>query len=446
MDENELEGQMARLNLLDEEEESPVQQTQSRTNMPPRMAQNRRVQPDPEPTPEPAPAPAPRGDKEDPLRMSDEELNALGIPVREPQPTQDGDSVRLTNDEINSLGIPVREQSGDTPVTEETTDGAAPVEESRPGYTKFTTDIYEGMSVEDANRLYNEIINEPTTTKGLTGLFAFQTDPETGQRTFVLPPSYGMEHSKDMALYGTLDAIGNGLEWAGALLDKKGITENATNAMGNAIPGLNKGESVTDALIAEGVPILASSLTGAGLAFRAAQGTNLLLRGGASYIAGETAATAASPSDSPSIAIGENAMFPLLRGVDLKASDANDVVEARLNLLADGLVSGGVISRTGQNIARLGSYAYGLAAKPLVDVFFKGKKGVENEAITRVLTKLGDAMEGENITDPEVAFQVQKRITDIIEENKDVVSSSLRDVEQDLQITLDTMSALDPAS
>lgn len=448
MNENELEGQMARLNLLDEEEKAPVQQTHSRTSMHPRMAQNRRVQPDPELTPEPAPAPAPRREEEEPLRISDEELNELGIPVREPQPTQDDDSVRLTNNDINRLGIPVREQSGDTPATEGRADDAALLEESRPGYTKFTTDIYKGMNFEDASQLYDQIVDEPTTTKGPAGLFTFQTDPDTGERNFILPPSYGLlgsdsdTRASDIAFYGMFDALGNGLEFAGALIDKTGITENATDSMGNAIPGVNTGGSGTDALIAEGVPILASSVIGAGLAWRATQGANLLVRGGTSYLASETAAAAASPSDSPSIAIGENAMLPILRGVDLEDSNANDVVEARLNLLADGLVSGGVLARALQNTARLGSFAYGLAIKPLVDVFFKGRSGTESEAITRVLRQLSDAMEGQNVTDPQVAFEVQKRVTDIIEQNKEVFARSLREVDKDLKITLDSMSAL----
>lgn len=324
------------------------------------------------------------------------------------------------------------------------------------GFRPFTTDVYDDAETfADAVRTYNEFYDDPNTERPFLGLgYATQTNPETGERFTITPPSprlFGGASTGfgDLAIAGSRDAIGNAIELAGSIVEKLGV-EGATdftrdNIVNPLFPALNTGESGMDALIAEGVPILASSLVGAGLALRATQGANLLIRGGAAALGGEVGATAASGNDAGSIFIGENAMLPILQGVDLEDGTANDVIEARLNLLADGLMSGGIVGGavvTGAKAARL---AYGVAIEPLVNVAIRGDKGIEDTAINSVLRQLTDEVSGlsaADLADPNVRFQAGERIRELIEQNESVLVPYLNQLDENLPVNLDSMTAL----
>lgn len=321
-----------------------------------------------------------------------------------------------------------------------------------PPFRRFTTDIYDNApTFEDAMRTYGEFYNDPNTSRPIGGLgYAIQTDPETGERNYIVPPSprFFGEGAKagfmDLAAVGLAQGLGNALELAGAGLERLGVT-GATEAADDLLPGVNTGESGMDALVVEGVPVLASSLVGAGLALRATQGANLLTRGTAAALGGEASAAAVSNNDAGSIIIGENAMLPILRGVDLEDSAANDVIEARLNLLADGLLAGGVVLGAGQGIAAASKFAYGIAIEPLVNTLLRGDAGIEQEAITQVLRQLVDQTSGlsaADLADPNIRFQIADRIAETVNANRRVLVPYLTQLEQDLPVDLDSMSAL----
>ena len=223
-----------------------------------------------------------------------------------------------------------------------------PVDYSGDGkFKKFSTDLYDDIPYEDALKLYLEFYESPYTTRPLLGLgYATQRNPETGETTYITSPSPTLSGGAktgfvDKAAVGLAQALGDAMELAGAGLEKLGVG-GATEFADNLMPGVDTGESFTDALVVEGLPILASSLVGAGLALRATQGANLMVRGTASAVGAETAVASVSSNDMGSLLIGENAMLPILRGVDLEDSEANDVIEARLNLLMDGMLAGGI--------------------------------------------------------------------------------------------------------
>lgn len=320
-----------------------------------------------------------------------------------------------------------------------------------PQFRQFTTDVYDNAETfSDAVRTYNEFLDAPGTSRPPLGFgYAFQRNPDTGEMTYINAPTprlFGGAKSGflDLAATGLAQGLGNAIELGGAIFEKLGVT-GATEAVQGVIPGVNTGESVGDALVAEGVPILVSSLVAAGLALRATQGTNLLVRGGATLTAGEIGATSVTSSDAGSLLVGENAMIPILRGVDLEDGTANDVIEARLNIMVDGLMAGGIVGGTIMTSAKALKLAYGVAIEPLVNITVRGERGIEDTAINSVLRQLTDEVSGlssADLADPNIRFQASERIRQIMEENESVLVPYLNNLEDRLPVELDSMSAL----
>jgi hypothetical protein len=326
-----------------------------------------------------------------------------------------------------------------------------PVDYSGDGkFKKFSTDLYDDIPYEDALKLYREFYESPYTTRPLLGLgYATQRNPETGETNYITPPSPTLSGGAktgffDNAAVGSAQALGNALEIAGAGLEKLGV-DGATEFADDLMPGVDTGESFTDALVVEGLPILASSLVGAGLALRATQGANLMVRGTASAVGAETAVASVSSNDMGSLLIGENAMLPILRGVDLEDSEANDVIEARLNLLMDGMLAGGIAVGVIQGSAQIAKFAYVAAAQPLVNTLLRGEKGLEDETINLLLRKLVDETTGlskADMNDPNVRYQIANRIAEIVADNREVLVPNLTRLSEEIPINLDTISAL----
>lgn len=392
--------------------------------------------------------------------MSQSQLESLGIPVSEPEPPAPAEPSagsggdRLSAEQAEALGIPVSTATPEPETEPEPEpvpgDSPPPTEEQPAEFTQFTTDIYDGMPYDQAMNLYRAFLEDPNTTTGPLRLYAFQTNPDTGERTFLMPPSRGVLGNPDAAntafsdklVLGGVDAVGDVLELGGAITDKIGLTENATETMRNAVPEVNTGDSTLDALTAEAPAIFSASLKGAQLAYNAAKNAPRVARAISTYLGAETGATLVSDSDDQSIAIGENAMVPILRGVDLEDTEANQVIEGRLNLLADGLIAGGVVSETARVGGKVFGLAYQLTAQPLVRALRQDPAGIENETITRVLDQLGSAMEDYHRVDANGKYEIRQRITDVIEENKDVIVASLDTSDEALEFTVDTMTAL----
>jgi hypothetical protein len=359
--------------------------------------------------------------------------------------TQDDDTE--ANDLLGLLRTDKQDTPADPAVDVETDDAV----NAPPAFRQFTTDIYDDApTFEDAMNTYGEFYNDPNTSRPFLGLgYALQRNPDTGETKYITPPSprlFGGAKTgfMDLAAVGLAQGLGNAIELAGAGLERLGLT-GATEAADNLIPGVDTGESGMDALVVEGLPILASSLTAAGLALRATQGANLMLRGSAAALGGETAAAATSNNDAGSILIGENAMLPILRGVDLEDSEANDVIEARLNLLMDGMLAGGIVAGGVQGAVQLSKFAYGMAIEPLVNTLARGDAGIEDETINLLLRQLVDATTGlskDDMFDPNVRFQIAGRIAEMVSNNREVLVPYLTRLEDDLPIKLDSMSAL----
>lgn len=383
-----------------------------------------------EPAPQAPAQPASQPSEQDIMRQN--ALPSSANPATVPQPTMDP---AVVEDVVN------RPEQGP----------AAP-------FRQFTTDIYDDVeSFDEAMQIYADFYDDPNTSRPVGGVgYATQTNPETGERTYITPPaprwfrSGARTSAADLAAVGLAAGAGNAVELAGAGLELAGV-DGATEAADRLIPEVNTGDSFGDAIIAEGVPVLAASLVGAGLAWKASQGANLLARGTAATISGETAAAAVSENDAGSIFIGENSMIggerviPILRGVDLESTDAQAVIEARLNLLADGLLAGGVVAAGAQAVATATKLAYNVAAEPLVNVMFRGDAGIEDNLINDVNLRLAEALKNvnsSNINDPQAIFEVGERVREIVQANRRVFVPRLEDLQRDLEVNLDTVSAL----
>ena len=325
-------------------------------------------------------------------------------------------------------------------------------------FRQFTSDMYDDEETfMSAMEEFAEIYNSPNTSRPLFGLgYAVQTNPETGERTSVFPPSRRLfgEGAKagflDLVATGGMDAVGNLVDLAGAVVERLGV-EGASDFVSDNIrdplfPQANTGESTMDALVSEGIPVLASSLVVAGLAVRATQGLGILARGTAAYVGGELGVAATSENDAGTLITGDQAMFPILNGVDLEGGDANEIIEARLTVLADGLLTGGILSGTMLGTAKALRLAYGLSLGPAVNILFRGDSGIEDELINRVLSQLTDEltrnMSRADRADPNIRFQISERIAEIVSNNRQVLVPYLNNLEKDLPIDLDSMSAL----
>jgi hypothetical protein len=214
---------------------------------------------------------------------------------------------------------------------------------------------------------------------------------------------------------------------------------------------LNTGESGVDALIAEGTPILVASLVGAGkgLALARALGLGTFGRGSlavtAGHLGGALGESLASPNEAATILVGENAMIPILRGIDLEDSSANDVLEARINIFVDSLLTGSIAGTGIMAASSIASGAYGLFARPVVDVVFRRDAAIEDRVVNSILDELANMTSGlslEQLNDPSIRFQIKDRLTDLIEENREVVVRSLNSANEELPMTLDSMTSL----
>ena len=315
------------------------------------------------------------------------------------------------------------------------------------GYSTDMWDTFDdfGAAVSFYN---NTVLTDPDVTPPPLGVgYAIYNNPDTGEATYITPPSPRLlsggakSGAFDLAAVGLAAAAGNGLELVGAGLEYAGV-DGATAFADSLVPGVNTGTSGTDALLVEGVPMLVAGGGIGGAVYKGLKAVPQLLRASAALIAGEVSIASVSDNKAATIAIGDNAMFPMLRGIDLGDSEAENVIEARTNILLDGLMAGGVVSGAASGLLQLGKLANNLMISPILDATYR----VETAAERKMYEAIVDAIVGVDkdvLADPNRLFEARDRIAEIVRENKDVVITRLNNVDEDYTITLDTMSAIE---
>ena len=374
-----------------------------------------------------------------------EELDAY---ARQLQSSQGGyeeadlDAAGYSSDEIASYETSVKASQDASSVSGSTKDTL-----TNGGYSTDMWDTFDdfGAAVSFYN---NTVLTDPDVTPPPLGVgYAIHNNPDTGEATFITPPSPRLlsggakSGTFDLAAVGFAAAAGNGLELVGAGLEYAGV-DGATAFADRLVPGVNTGTSAMDALIVEGVPMLVAGGGIGGAVYKGLKAAPQLLRASAALIAGEGTIASVSDNKAATIAIGDNAMFPMLRGVDLGDSEAETVIEARMNILLDGLMAGGVVSGAASGLLQLGKLVNNLMVSPILDATYR----VETAAERKMYEAIVDSIVGVDkdvLADPNRLFEARDRIAEIVRENKDVVITRLNNVDEDYTITLDTMSAIE---
>lgn len=353
----------------------------------------------------------------------------------------DLDAAGFTPDEISTFNSYIESQrTGENEGFDTTTAG---------WNNGHSTDYSSYGTYGEAMEYYQGIIlNDPNVTPPPLGIgYAVHKNPDTGAINYLTPPSptlfgRGAKTSVfDLAAVGLANAAGNLVELVGAGVEYAGV-EGATEFADNLIPGVDTGTSALDALIVEGVPMLVAGGGVGGAVYKGLKAAPQLLRASAALITGEVAIAAGSDNEAATIAIGENAMFPLLNGIDLGDSEAESVIEARMNIFIDGMMAGGVVSAAGSAALQVGKFANELFVSPILDATYRAETAGER----RMYEALADALVGVDkdvLNDPQRLFEARDRVAQIIENNKDVVITRLTNIDETYPITLDTMSALE---
>ena len=153
-------------------------------------------------------------------------------------------------------------------------------------------------------------------------------------------------------------------------------------------------------------------------------------------LTGETAATLTTGTDEKTLVMGPNATFPAFPDlVELGDEDADKVIEHRLNVLAEGMALGGVV---------LGAIATAKAAVTTAGQFLLGgfvnaARGPERAVYMQLSLELANLPPDANEA---MLAEARKRIAEIVKANKEVLVQSIRGMDENQQVTIDTVSAL----
>lgn len=338
-----------------------------------------------------------------------------------------------------------------------------------------STTMYDGMSFEDAARLYDDFMKDPNVTPSKTGMdYAIYTDPETGAREYIPRPSPktfkatgdaiidiftdGPKKASDTftnpeagvrgidkITLGLGESAGDAAELAAAGIDKGaeklGYETDSLGAVEGVTANVDAGGSIGDALLTDAVPAAAAALAGGVGAAKyipaAATRFGSILRNIGVGVTGEAAASATVGTDEGTVLLGDDAAFPIAKGLDIGDTNADQVLEQRFNTLVEGLALGSAaagIASTGIQIGKLGSQF-------VVEPFMTAARGsnMEKRAINEIMDQLTLVTEAST---PEEIFSARQNIADIVEANKEVVSEALSRTDEPLRFNLDTVSAL----
>jgi len=331
------------------------------------------------------------------------------------------------------------------------------------------TTMSDDMSYETAVQLYDDLMKDPNVTPAPMGGFgtaAVYKDPETGRNEYIPRPSprtwkaagdaiidlvtgKGLAAARetfenpqayvtatDKMLLGGAESVGDAAEMVAAGIDKGaealGRQTDAVGAVREATADIDAGDSVGDALLTDAVPAAAAALAGGVGAAKyipaAATKFGSILRNIGVGVTGEAAASATVGTDEGTVLLGDDAAFPIAKGLDLGDTNADQVLEQRFNTLVEGLALGSAaagIASTGIQIGKLGSQF-------VVEPFMTAARGsnMEKRAINEIMDQLTLVTEAST---PEEIFSARQNIADIVEANKEVVSEALSRTDEPLR-------------
>ena len=372
----------------------------------------------------------------------------------------------------------------------------------------INSQMYDGMTQEKAIELYNELKAkaEAGDTEGFANSFLgglTYTNPDTGLKEGVPTPEpdWALPSLKDVAnwdlsdvttwfpqtqnlfysLTGQPEKMNQGpssvspsqnfrrglLESGGdALVGVANVADSLINYSGNdskmkpnkpndysdltgyaegKVIGYDTSESIADSLIADGGPMAIASLGAGKKAFDLLKNGGWLLRTIGTEVAAAFAGAATMGTDEETLLMGENAAFPIFKGLDLKdESRATKGLETRVNALAEGLGLSTVFYTGAKSAQALGVGAYNLLLKGIFDALRPTKSGrlidgLDKQVYDRLMTKLSDLPL--NASPTEISAKANE-IAVIVEEHKEVILKLLDGTDGSIEVGLDTISAL----
>jgi len=279
--------------------------------------------------------------------------------------------------------------------------------------------------------------------------------PRPDKAYFGIPDFLGFNQE---ATVGPAQTLKGGLKESGSSMAKMIAALRDKMTGSETLPEVSKGAqsfdtggSITDALIADGIPALGSAFipgsvafTGIGALSKVTGAANKLknsnrivqflasaLKGGAAAIPAEIAATSTVSTDEGNFVFGDNAFFSGM--VELGDSEADKLLEQRLNTFAEGMALGGVLS-TGMKIAGgLGTLTWDLAIAPFVRLGGK-EGGMEKAVYDQLADELGQITPDTSENERRVILQ---QVAKIVQNNKDIVLEDIKGLENSKFINLD---------
>ncbi len=288
--------------------------------------------------------------------------------------------------------------------------------------------------------MYQFLYTDPNTNKKETILF-----PDRNLFGFGSKPTVGFSQK---LRGGVQESLGDAMEFGAAASDKffgTDIQEDVKDATFSIdTPGIG------DSLIADGIPALGAALAPGTLAFKVAgwtlKGVKTVSKAGnfvinavkstSAALTGEAAATLTVGTEEGNFLFGEESFFNNV--AELGDTEADKLLEQRLNAFAEGLMAGGVLS-TGLKLGKTGvTLSNDIMIAPFVRML-RGEAGVEGAVYKQLSRELAglDTTVDENTLRASVA-----RLTEIVRENKDILIADFSDLSKNKTLTLDTVSAM----
>jgi hypothetical protein len=288
--------------------------------------------------------------------------------------------------------------------------------------------------------LYQFIYTDPNTNRKETILF-----PDRNLFGFGSKPTVGFSQK---LRGGVQESVGDAMEFGAAVSDKyfgTDIQEDVKDATFSIdTPGFG------DSLIADGIPALGAALAPGTLAFKVAgwtlKGVKTVSKVGnfvinavkstSAALTGEAAATLTVGTEEGNFLFGEESFFNNV--AELGDTEADKLLEQRLNTFAEGLMAGGVLS-TGLKLGKTGlTLTNDIMLAPFIRML-RGEAGVEGAVYKQLSRELAglDTTVDENTLRASVA-----RLTEIVRANKDILIADFSDLSKNKTLTLDTVSAM----
>ena len=257
-----------------------------------------------------------------------------------------------------------------------------------------------------------------------------------------------------VAALGVRESLYDADELISAGKDKFGdvtglYNSNTLDAAQKRSVDVNTGDSIIDAIVADGFPaLLAGGGTGA-LVFKSMQTAPKVLRGlykfapkamdrigttvrgATTALTGEAAAVATTGSD-------EETFRDWLNTEGMSETEADKLIGHRMNVFVEGMVLGGIVTGGALGGKALVMGAYDFLGRGVMDMF-RGRSAVERQVYQEVTRRLGSLT---SKSTAEEVSAIQAEIAEIVKENKEVMVKSLADLEKERPQQFTTVEAL----